>query len=76
MLLDLGSLAKGYIADKLRMYCHQNHAVYALINLGGNIVTYGASPKHQDGFWRIGIRDPKEQGSNHWRSSKSRMPLL
>ena len=50
MLLDLGSLAKGYIADKLRMYCHQNHAVYALINLGGNIVTYGASPKHQDGF--------------------------
>lgn len=59
MLLDLGSLAKGYIADKLRMYCHQNHAVYALINLGGNIVTYGASPKHQDGFWRIGIRDPQ-----------------
>jgi thiamine biosynthesis lipoprotein len=59
MLIDLGSLAKGYIADKLRMYCQQNQATYALINLGGNIVTYGSAPNHQDGFWRIGIRDPQ-----------------
>lgn len=59
MLLDLGSLAKGYIADKLRLFCHQNHAAYALINLGGNIVTYGSAPNHQDGCWRIGIRDPQ-----------------
>jgi thiamine biosynthesis lipoprotein len=59
MLLDLGSLAKGYIADKLRRFCAQNQTSYALINLGGNIVTYGTAPKNQDGYWRIGIRDPK-----------------
>ena len=59
MRIDLGALAKGYIADKLRTLCQARGAAYGLINLGGNIVCFGAAPNHSDGHWRIGIRDPK-----------------
>ncbi len=59
MRIDLGALAKGYIADKLRTLCQARGAAYGLINLGGNIVCFGAAPNHSDGHWRIGIRDPQ-----------------
>ena len=59
MRIDLGALAKGYIADKLRTHCQARGAAYGLISLGGNIVCFGAAPNHSDGHWRIGIRDPK-----------------
>lgn len=59
MRIDLGALAKGYIADKLRTLCQARGAAYGLINLGGNIVCFGAAPNHSDGQWRIGIRDPQ-----------------
>lgn len=39
MKLDLGALAKGYIADLLIAYLKEVHVTSALINLGGNIVT-------------------------------------
>lgn len=59
MRIDLGALAKGYIADKLRTHCQARGAAYGLINLGGNIVCFGPAPNHADGHWRIGIRDPQ-----------------
>ncbi|MBO0482729.1 FAD:protein FMN transferase [Candidatus Enterococcus courvalinii] len=59
MMIDLGSLAKGYIADKLVEYCRERKAAFALVNLGGNIVVFGEAPRHPDGFWRIGLRNPK-----------------
>ncbi|EAC5558611.1 FAD:protein FMN transferase, partial [Listeria monocytogenes] len=59
MRIDLGALAKGYIADKLRTLCQARGVAYGLINLGGNIVCFGPAPNHADGHWRIGIRDPK-----------------
>ena len=58
MKLDLGSLAKGYIADQLRAYLQQVGATAGLLNLGGNLVMFGKA-HHLDGKWRIGIRDPK-----------------
>lgn len=61
MSLDLGAIAKGYFADKLLTYFKENNVNAALIDLGGNVLTYGTATKHEDGFWRIGIQSPFSQ---------------
>lgn len=54
--LDLGGIAKGYIADELKAYLKSAGATSALIDLGGNILTLG---RKTDGTaFRIGIRRP------------------
>ncbi len=58
MQLDLGALAKGYMADRLIDYLKEAGAVSALINLGGNLVTYGPALKRVDRLWRVGIQQP------------------
>ena len=59
--IDLGALAKGFAADKLKEYFLENGVDSALINLGGNVLAVGSRP---DGTpWKIGIQDPhKERG--------------
>lgn len=59
MALDLGALAKGYIADLLITYLKQQGVTSALVNLGGNVVTLGPMLQHTDHQWRIGIQDPQ-----------------
>ncbi len=39
--LDLGGIAKGYIADKMARYIKSSGAEGAIINLGGNVVVLG-----------------------------------
>ena len=56
MELDLGGIAKGYIADRLRDYLSQNGVTSAVIDLGGNILCLGGKSE-SDGF-RIGIQQP------------------
>jgi len=58
MSLDLGAIAKGYFADKLLAYFKENQVYSALIDLGGNVLTYGDAARHEDGYWRIGIQSP------------------
>jgi thiamine biosynthesis lipoprotein len=58
MFIDLGALAKGFIADLLIHDLESMNAAAALINLGGNVMTYGKSPNQVDGYWRIGIQHP------------------
>lgn len=54
--IDLGGIAKGYIADRVAEYLREQGVTSACINMGGNVVTIGAKP---DGsLWTIGIRDP------------------
>lgn len=55
MAVDLGAVAKGYIADRLRDYLLQNGCRSAVIDLGGNILTVG--DKQGEPF-AIGIADP------------------
>ena len=56
MQIDLGGIAKGYIADRLAEHLRENAVESALINLGGNIITIGRKP---DGApWRIGLQAP------------------
>ena len=54
--LDLGGIAKGYIADRLKEYLINQGVTSALIDLGGNILCVGAKP---DGSpFRVGTREP------------------
>lgn len=42
--IDLGALAKGYIADRLKEYLLSEGAESAIINLGGNVLCIGQKP--------------------------------
>ena len=57
MRIDLGALAKGYIADKLKEFLVEQGVQSGIIDLGGNILTIGENPTfHRP--WRIGIQNP------------------
>ncbi|MDE8702727.1 FAD:protein FMN transferase [Adlercreutzia equolifaciens] len=55
--VDVGGIAKGWIADAL-MEDLQRHGLSGIIvNLGGNVLVSGTKP---DGSpWRVGVRDPR-----------------
>ena len=56
MSLDLGAIAKGYIADQIKSYLISHDVSSALINLGGNVLAIGTKP---DGLpYHIGIQNP------------------
>lgn len=58
MSLDLGAIAKGYIADMVKIMLQRYHISQAMINLGGNVLTIGDSPVTADHHWRIGLKKP------------------
>jgi thiamine biosynthesis lipoprotein len=55
MEIDLGAIAKGYIADVVRDFLRQEQVEQGLINLGGNVQTLGASGEEG---WGIGLKKP------------------
>ena len=54
--IDLGGIAKGYIADKLKALMLERGVESAMINLGGNVVVLGS--KKDGSNWNIGIQKP------------------
>lgn len=56
--IDLGGIAKGYIADKIIDFYKENNIDSAIINIGGNIKLLGQ--KDENSFWSIGIYEPKK----------------
>lgn len=54
--IDLGGIAKGYIADQMKAYLIQNGVTKGIINLGGNVLCLG--PKASGTPYRIGIQKP------------------
>lgn len=54
--IDLGAIAKGYIADRLKEYLSESGIRHALINLGGNVLAVGNKPDGSD--FHIGIQKP------------------
>lgn len=58
MEIDLGAIAKGYIADRIQDLWHAYGIACGIINLGGNLLMVGKPPHHCDGLWRIGLRSP------------------
>jgi thiamine biosynthesis lipoprotein len=56
MGFDLGAIAKGYIADKIKDFLISKGVKSAIINLGGNILCIGSKP---DGSpFTIGVQKP------------------
>jgi thiamine biosynthesis lipoprotein len=60
--IDLGAIAKGYIADKLKAYLADQNINHALINLGGNILALGNKADGED--FHIGIQKPFDEQSS------------
>lgn len=54
--LDLGCIAKGYVADRLKEYLISQGIRSALIDLGGNLLALGSKPDGSD--FILGIQRP------------------
>lgn len=65
--VDLGFIAKGYIADKMKEYLISQGVESALINLGGNILCVGSKPDGSD--FTLGIQEP-------FKDNSTNMPLV
>ena len=57
MVIDLGAIAKGYIADKIKEFLVSKGATHVVINLGHNILCIGGLNDYKD--FTIGVQDPK-----------------
>ena len=58
MQIDLGAIAKGYFADRIKGYLVSEGVESGYINLGGNVLTIGYSPDNATKAWHVGIQDP------------------
>lgn len=58
--LDFNALAKGYTVDVIGYFLSQLGAANYLVEIGGEIVAHGVSPKTAEP-WRIAIDDPNQQ---------------
>lgn len=60
--IDLGGIAKGYIADRMTEVMEETGVEHATVNLGGNLVAIGEREEGRP--WRIGIELPYSNGSD------------
>lgn len=58
MSVNLGAIAKGYIADKAAEKIIELGVESAILNLGGNVILLGTRPDGSD--FRVGIQHPDE----------------
>ncbi|MEG0283660.1 MAG: FAD:protein FMN transferase [Erysipelotrichales bacterium] len=59
--IDVGSVAKGYAADKVANKLNEEGLNSGILNAGGNVVVIGKKPGNKD--FKIGIADPKNPNS-------------
>lgn len=57
--LDLGGIAKGFIADQMRTFLNRKGITSGIISLGGNVLTLGT--KTDDDTYTVGIQKPFAQ---------------
>jgi thiamine biosynthesis lipoprotein len=56
MKLGLGGIGQGYIADKIKEVLKANGCIAGLVNVSGDINTWGKQPDGKD--WTVGIVNP------------------
>ena len=66
--IDLGGIAKGYIADQMKAYLNQKGITSGYINLGGNVLALDGKPDGSD--YNIGIQKPFAQNGEAITSVK------
>ncbi len=70
MELDLGGIAKGYIADKVTEFLCEKGVTSAVVDLGGNIVTIGGkagtlvNAEGEARDFKVGIKDPLSESGD------------
>lgn len=69
MMIDLGGIAKGYIADRVKAYLQERGVRSAILSFGGNIVAIGLKP---DGSpWKVGVQDIDRPTGEYMRVSRN-----
>ena len=58
--IDLSSIAKGYIVDKVVEYLRNNGITTGLVDAGGDIRVWGSRRKKS--FYKIGLKNPRGKG--------------
>lgn len=56
MKLGLGGIGQGYIADKIKALLLSKGCVAGLVNVSGDISTWGKQPNGEQ--WKVGIKNP------------------
>lgn len=54
--IDFGAVAKGYTSDRIAEIFKENGVESAIINLGGNVHTFGKKP--DDSLWNVAVTNP------------------
>lgn len=60
MMLDLGSVGKGYAGDRAEQILREKGIDSAILDIGGNIQAVGTKPDGSD--WKLGLRSPFGEG--------------
>ena len=61
--IDLGAVAKGFIADKLADYLRENQVTSALISLGGNLYAVGQNDLQNRPF-NLAVQNPRSDAGD------------
>ncbi|MDT2838178.1 FAD:protein FMN transferase [Vagococcus carniphilus] len=61
--IDLGALAKGYIADLMVADLKRKQVTSGIINLGGNVLVFGNPPNENQDEWYIEVQVPEQAQS-------------
>ena len=69
MMIDLGGIAKGYIADRVKEYLKERGVESAILSFGGNIVAIGTKPGGKP--WKVGIQDIDKPTGEYMLVSKN-----
>lgn len=63
MSVNLGAIAKGYIADAIMITLKEEGVKHALVNLGGNVMLMGG--KGDNTAYGVGVEDPRNPGNGY-----------
>ena len=63
MAVNLGAIAKGYIADEVMAVLKEEGVEHAIVNLGGNVLVMGG--KADNGDFGVGVEDPRNPGNGY-----------
>lgn len=69
MMIDLGGIAKGYIADQVKAYLEKRGVKHAILSFGGNVVGIGVKPDGTE--WKVGIQDIDKKTGDYMLVSKN-----
>lgn len=59
--VDVGGIAKGWIADRIESLMLAHGLESFIVNLGGNVIVHGHKPNKD--AWHIGLQDPRNKGA-------------